>query len=359
MAQIDQFLKVLVDKGGSDLHLTVGAPPIIRAQGVMQKLKFRDLTGKDMESLVYEIMEEEWRMRFLDNMDYDFAYEVPDLARFRVNIFWQRKGLGAVMRTIPSKILTFEQLGLPEVVRRFCMMTKGLVLVTGPTGSGKSTTLAAMVDWINDERADHILTIEDPIEFTHPNKKCLVNQREITTNTKSFANALKAALREDPDVILVGEMRDQETIELGITAAETGHLVFGTLHTSSAPKTVDRIIDVFPAGQQDQIRAMLAESLKGVIAQVLLKTKDGKGRRAALEIMVGTNAVSNLIRENKVHQIPSMIQTGKKDGMQLLDQHIQEYLMSGVITAEEAYMKCNNKSAFKQYLDEPPSEIFS
>ena len=358
MAQIDQFLKVLVEQGGSDLHLTVGAPPIIRVHGHMQRLKFRELSGKDMESLVYEIMEEEWRMRFLDNMDYDFAYEIQDLARFRVNVFWQRKGLAAVMRTIPSKILTFDDLGLPDVVRRFCMLTKGLVLVTGPTGSGKSTTLAAMVDWINDERADHILTIEDPIEFTHPNKKCLVNQREISTNTKSFANALKAALREDPDVILVGEMRDRETIELGITAAETGHLVFGTLHTSSAPKTVDRIIDVFPADQQEQIRAMLAESLKGVIAQVLLKTKDGKGRRAALEIMVGTNAVSNLVRENKIHQIPSMIQTGKKDGMQLLDQHILEYLMSGVISAEEAYMKCNNKSAFKQYLDEPPSTEF-
>ncbi len=358
MAQIDQFLKVLVEQGGSDLHLTVGAPPIIRVHGHMQRLKFRELTGKDMESLIYEVMEEEWRMHFLDNMDYDFAYEIQDLARFRVNIFWQRKGLGAVMRTIPSKILTFDDLGLPDVVRKFCMMTKGLVLVTGPTGSGKSTTLAAMVDWINDERADHILTIEDPIEFTHPNKKCLVNQREISTNTKSFANALKAALREDPDVILVGEMRDRETIELGITAAETGHLVFGTLHTSSAPKTVDRIIDVFPADQQAQIRAMLAESLKGVIAQVLLKTKDGKGRRAALEIMVGTNAVSNLVRKNKIHQIPSMIQTGKKDGMQLLDQHILEYLMSGVVSAEEAYMKCNNKSAFKQYLDEPPSTEF-
>jgi len=358
MAQIDQFLKVLVEEGGSDLHLTVGAPPIVRVHGRMQRLKFRELTGKDMESLVYEIMDEEWRMRFLENMDYDFAYEVPDLARFRVNVFWQRKGLAAVMRTIPSKILTLDDLGLPEVVRRFCMMTKGLVLVTGPTGSGKSTTLAAMVDWINEERADHILTIEDPIEFTHPNKKCLVNQREIGTNTKSFANALKAALREDPDVILVGEMRDRETIELGITAAETGHLVLGTLHTSSAPKTVDRIIDVFPADQQERIRAMLAESLKGVIAQVLLKTKDGKGRRAALEIMVGTNAVSNLIRENKIHQIPSSIQTGKKDGMQLLDQHILEFLMSGVISAEEAYMKCNNKQAFKQYLDKPPSEEF-
>jgi energy-coupling factor transporter ATP-binding protein EcfA2 len=224
MAQIDQFLKVLLEQGGSDLHLTVGAPPIIRVHGHMQRLKFRELTGKDMESLVSEIMEEEWRMRFLDNMDYDFAYEVPDLARFRANVFWQRKGLAAVMPTIPSKILTFADLNLPEVVQRFCMLAKGLVLVTGPTGSGKSTTLAAMVDWINDTRADHILTIEDPIEFTHPNKKFLVNQREILTNTKSFANALRAALREDPDVILVGEMRDRETIELGITAAETGHL---------------------------------------------------------------------------------------------------------------------------------------
>ncbi len=237
MAQIDQFLKVLVEKGGSDLHLTVGAPPIIRVHGHMQRLKFRELTGKDMESLVYEIMDEEWRLRFLDSMDYDFAYEVPELARFRVNLFWQRKGLAAVMRTIPSKILTFDDLGLPDVVRRFCMMTKGLVLVTGPTGSGKSTTLAAMVDWINDSRADHILTIEDPIEFTHPNKKCLVNQREIMTNTKSFASALKAALREDPDVILVGEMRDRETIELGITAAETGHLERFTPHQPRRPST--------------------------------------------------------------------------------------------------------------------------
>ena len=356
MAQIDQFLKVLFEQGGSDLHLTVGAPPIMRVHGHMQRLKFRDLSGKDMESLVYEIMDEEWRIRFLDTLDYDFAYEIPGMARFRVNVFWQRKGLAAVMRTIPSDILTFDQLGLPDAVRKFCMLTKGLVLVTGPTGSGKSTTLAAMVDLINEERQEHILTIEDPIEFTHPNKKCLVNQREISTHTKSLANALRAALREDPDVILVGEMRDRESIELGITAAETGHLVFGTLHTSSAPKTVDRIIGVFPSDQQAQIRAMLAESLKGVIAQVLLKTKDGKGRRAALEIMVGTPAINNLVRENKIHQIPSIIQTGKKDGMQQLDQHILEFLMSGVITAEEAYMKCNNKQAFRQYLDGSPSE---
>jgi twitching motility protein PilT len=359
MAQIDQFLKVLVEKGGSDLHLTAGSPPVIRVHGLMQKIKFRELTPKDMETLVYEIMKEEWRKRFLDNQDYDFAYEIEDFARFRVNVFWQRKGLGAVLRTIPSKVFTADDLDLPDVVRKMCMLTKGLVLVTGPTGSGKSTTLAAMVDLINTERADHILTIEDPIEVTHPNKKCLVNQREISTNTKSFGSALRAALREDPDVILVGEMRDRETIELGITAAETGHLVLGTLHTSSAPKTVDRIIDVFPADQQAQIRAMLAESLKGVISQVLLRKKGGQGRCAAREIMVGTPAVANLIRENKVFQIPSIIQTGKKDGMQELDQHILEFLMSGQIDPLEAYMKCNNKQAFKQYLqgEAPPEEF--
>jgi twitching motility protein PilT len=358
MPQIDQFLKVLVEQGGSDLHLTTGSPPVMRIHGHMQRVKFRDLNAKDMETLVYEIMEEDWRIRFLDQMDFDFAYEIPEVARFRVNVFWQRKGLGAVLRTIPSKILTADQLGLPDAVRKFCMLTKGLVLVTGPTGSGKSTTLAAMVDVINEQRADHILTIEDPIEFTHENKKCLVNQREVGSNTQSFANALRAALREDPDVILVGEMRDRETIELGITAAETGHLVFGTLHTNSSPKTVDRIIDVFPADQQDQIRAMLADTLKGVISQVLLRRKGGEGRVAAMEIMVGTSAVSNLVREGKIHQIPSIIQTGKKDGMQLLDQHIMEFLMSGAIDATEAYMRSNNKQTFKQYLQEAPPEEF-
>ena len=359
MAQIDQFLKVLVEQEGSDLHLATGSPPVMRVHGQMTKLKFRELTPGDTEKLVYEIMEESWRMRFLDSQDLDFAYEIEGLARFRVNVFWQRKGLAAVLRTIPSKILTADDLGLPDVVRKFCMLTKGLVLVTGPTGSGKSTTLAAMIDLINETRQDHILTIEDPIEFTHPNKKCLVNQREIGTHTKSFASALRAALREDPDVILVGEMRDRETIELGITAAETGHLVFGTLHTSSAPKTVDRIIDVFPADQQEQIRAMLAESLKGVVSQVLLKKKGGQGRIAAHEIMVGTGAIMNLVRENKVHQIPSMIQTGKKDGMQLMDQAILEYLMSDVIDGTEAYMKAHHKPAFKEYLtEEPPDAEF-
>lgn len=358
MAQIDQFLKVLVEHGGSDLHLTVGSPPVMRVHGNLQRVKFRELTNADMEALVYEIMEEEWRIAFIDRQDYDFAYEVEGLARFRANVFWQRKGLGCVLRTIPETIMTATELGLPDAVRRLCMLTKGLVLVTGPTGSGKSTTLAAMVDLINDSRTDHILTIEDPIEFVHPNKKSLVNQREIRTNTKSFGNALRAALREDPDVILVGEMRDRETIELGITAAETGHLVFGTLHTNSAPKTVDRIIDVFPADEQEQVRSMLAESLKGVIAQVLLRAKDGKSRMAAMEIMVGTSAIGNLIRENKIHQIPSIIQTGKKDGMQLLDQHILEFLMAGRITAEEAYMRANNKQPFMQYLEKKPQADF-
>jgi twitching motility protein PilT len=358
MAQIDQFLKVMVDQGGSDLHLTTGSVPVIRVHGHMQRIKFRELSAKDMEKLIFEIMEEEWRMRFLDTMDFDFAYEIPGVSRFRVNIFNQKNGIGAVMRTIPTDILTADQLGLPDAVRKMCMLTKGLVLVTGPTGSGKSTTLAAMVDLINKTRADHIPTIEDPIEFVHPNKKCLVNQRKVGTNTISFANALRAALREDPDVILVGEMRDRETIELGITAAETGHLVFGTLHTNSAPKTIDRIIDVFPADQQEQIRAMLAESIRGVVSQVPLRKKGGKGRCAAQEIMVGTNAVRALIREGKIHQIPSMIQTGKKDGMQLLDQHILEYLMSGVIDGTEAYMKANQKEAFKQYLQEEPDEEF-
>ena len=356
MAQIDEFLRVMVEQGGSDLHLTTGSVPVMRVDGHMQRIEHRQLTAKDMERLVYEIMEEEWRTRFLDDMDIDFAYEIPDLSRFRVNIFNQRNGLGAVMRTIPTDILTADQLGLPEAVRKMCMLTKGLVLVTGPTGCGKSTTLAAMVDLINETRADHILTIEDPIEFVHANKKCLVNQREVGTNTKSFANALRAALREDPDVILVGEMRDRETIELGIRAAETGHLVFGTLHTNSAPKTVDRIIDVFPADQHKQIRAMLAESIKGVISQVLLRRKGGAGRCAAQEIMVGTNAVRALIREGKIHQIPSMIQTGRRDGMQLLDQHILEYLMSGVIDPTEAYLKCHNKAAFQQYLGEEAGE---
>ena len=286
MAQIDQFLKVLVEQGGSDLHLTVGSPPVMRVHGHLQRIKFRELSQSDMEALVYEIMEEDWRINFIDSMDYDFAYEIEGLARFRANVFWQRKGLGMVMRTIPEKILTADQLGLPEAVRRLCMLTKGLVLVTGPTGSGKSTTLAAMVDLINETRADHLLTIEDPIEFVHPNKKSLVNQREIRTNTRSFANALRAALREDPDVILVGEMRDRETIELGMTAAETGHFVLATLHTANAVRTVNRMIGAFPSNRQDQVRTMLSESLRAVISQRLVPTADESARVPALEILV-------------------------------------------------------------------------
>jgi twitching motility protein PilT len=355
MAQIDQFLRLMVQQKGSDLHLTVGTPPIIRQHGELTRIKFRELTPADMQGLMYEIMTPVQRAQFEERNDTDFAYEIADIARFRVNVFRQRKGIGAVLRAIPTKVLTADELKLPEGVRRFCKLTKGLVLVTGPTGSGKSTTLAAMIDLINETKPDHILTIEDPIEFVHQNKRGLVNQREVGNHTNSFAAALRAALREDPDVILVGEMRDLETIALGITAAETGHLVFGTLHTSSAAKTVDRIINAFPADEQEQIRAMLGESLRGVIAQQLLRKADGAGRVAALEVMVGTPAVGNMIREGKTHQIPSMIQTGKKDGMQMMDQAILDFLMRNVITADEAYARAHSKAEFLPYLEGKPA----
>ncbi|MEX0907330.1 MAG: type IV pilus twitching motility protein PilT [Gemmatimonadota bacterium] len=352
MAQIDQFLRLMVQQQGSDLHLTVGSPPIIRQHGELTRIKFRELSPSDMQALLYEIMTPAQKQTFEETNDTDFAYEVADVARFRVNVFRQRKGMGSVMRTIPAKVLSADDLGLPEGVRRFCGLNKGLVLVTGPTGSGKSTTLAAMIDLINETKSDHILTIEDPIEFVHPNKRGLVNQREIGNHTRSFASALRAALREDPDVILVGEMRDLETISLGITAAETGHLVFGTLHTNSAAKTVDRIINAFPADEQEQIRVMLGETLRGVVAQQLLRKADGAGRVAALEVMVGTPAIGNMIREAKTHQIPSMIQTGRKDGMQMMDQAILEFLMKNVITPEEAYAKAHSKNEFLPYLND-------
>ncbi len=351
MAKIDQLLRAMQQQKASDLHLVVGSPPILRQHGTLVRTKMRDLTPADMRALFYEIMTEEQRLEFEEKMDLDFAYEVPGVARFRVNLFMQRKGMGAVLRTIPSKVLSADELGLPEGIRRFCDLNKGLVLVTGPTGSGKSTTLAAMIDLLNETKAVHILTIEDPVEFVHENKKALVNHREVGTHTRSFAAALKAALREDPDVILVGEMRDIETIALGITAAETGHLVFGTLHTNSAAKTVDRLLDVFPSSQQPQIRAMLAESLRGVVSQQLLRRADGEGRVAAQEIMVGTPAIGNLIREGKTHQIPSAIQTGKKDGMVLMDQAILDLLMKKIITPEEAYAKAHNKAEFLPYLE--------
>ncbi|MGB9735972.1 MAG: type IV pilus twitching motility protein PilT [bacterium] len=350
MPRIDGLLKLLKDKNGSDLHLAVGSPPIMRIHGELERLQVRELTQSDMESLLFEIMDNEKKEIFLKNKEYDFAYEVSNVARFRVNAFYQRKGLAAVLRLIPAIVPRLEDLNMPEVMKSFCFYDRGLILVTGPTGSGKSTTLAALIDFINRNSSSHILTLEDPIEFVHQNISCLINQRQIGEHSLSFASALRSALREDPDVILVGEMRDLETISLAITAAETGHLVFGTLHTSSAAKTVDRIIDAFPKDQQEQIRTMLSESLKAVVAQQLIKTIDGKGRVAALEIMVVTPAVSNLIREAKTFQIPSIIQTGKKDGMQLMDQAILDLLKMKKISAEEAYLHANNKAMFEQYI---------
>ena len=349
MATIDQFLKLLLQHEGSDLHLSCGSPPVLRVHGHLQRARFRDLREDDFSKLLGEILTEAQQERYDATHDLDFAYEIPGTARFRGNYFYQHRGPGAVFRIIPSQIPTADEIGLPDAIRRFTELNKGLVLVTGPTGSGKSTTLAAMIDLINRTRPEHILTIEDPIEFVHTNMKALVNQREVGPHTESFAAALKAALREDPDVILVGEMRDRETIALALTAAETGHLVFGTLHTNSAHKTVDRIIDTFPGDLQHQVRAMLSESLRGVVAQQLLRKKGGKGRVAAHEIMVGTPAVSNLIREAKTHQIPSMIQTGKRDGMVQMDQSIQLLLMAGAIDGAEAYAKAMDKSVFQQY----------
>jgi twitching motility protein PilT len=349
MPKIDQFLNLLVQHGGSDLHLSCGGPPVLRVHGHLQRVQFRDLAEADLNLLLGEILTPAQLERYKATHDLDFAYEIQGTARFRGNFFRQHRGPGAVFRIIPSKIPSADEIGLPDVIRRFTDLNKGLVLVTGPTGSGKSTTLAAMIDLINQTRPEHILTIEDPIEFVHPNKKALVNQREVGPHTESFAAALKAALREDPDVILVGEMRDRETIALALTAAETGHLVFGTLHTNSAHKTVDRIIDTFPGDLQHQVRAMLSESLRGVVAQQLLRKKGGAGRVAAHEIMVGTAAVSNLIREGKTHQIPSIIQTGKKDGMVQMDQSILALLMAGTIEGKEAYTKALDKSLFQQY----------
>jgi twitching motility protein PilT len=349
MPKIDQFLNLLIQHSGSDLHLSCGGPPQLRVHGHLQRVQFRDLTEADLNTLVSEIITPAQLARYQATHDLDFAYEIPGTARFRGNFFRQHRGPGAVFRIIPSKIPSADEIALPDAIRRFTDLNKGLVLVTGPTGSGKSTTLAAMVDLINGTRPEHILTIEDPIEFVHQNKKALVNQREVGPHTESFAAALKAALREDPDVILVGEMRDRETIALALTAAETGHLVFGTLHTNSAHKTVDRIIDTFPGDLQQQVRAMLAESLRGVVAQQLLRTKGGKGRVAAHEIMVGTAAVSNLIREAKTYQIPSIIQTGKRDGMIQMDQSILALLMAGKVDGAEAYAKALDKSLFQQY----------
>jgi twitching motility protein PilT len=345
---ITELLAFSVQHDASDLHLSTGTPPSIRVDGDVRKLNIPAFDAKDVNALVYDIMNDRQRKEYEENLEVDFSFEVPNLARFRVNAFNQNRGPAAVFRTIPSKILSLDDLGCPEIFREISDTPRGLVLVTGPTGSGKSTTLAAMVDYINDHKHDHILTIEDPIEFVHENKKCLINQREVHRDTLSFSAALRSALREDPDVILVGEMRDLETIRLAMTAAETGHLVFGTLHTTSAPKTIDRIIDVFPGEEKSMVRSMLSESLRAVISQCLIK-KVGGGRVAAHEIMIGGPAIRNLIREDKIAQMYSAIQTGMQHGMQTMDQCLQNLVNRGMITKQDAMEKAVDKNQFSGF----------
>ncbi|MEN8107860.1 MAG: type IV pilus twitching motility protein PilT [Pseudomonadota bacterium] len=342
---IAELLTFSVKNGASDLHLSAGMPPMIRVDGDMRKVNVPVLDHKTVHGLVYDIMNDKQRKDFEEFLETDFSFEIPDLARFRVNAFNHNRGAGAVFRTIPSEILSLEDLGTPPIFKNISDNARGLVLVTGPTGSGKSTTLAAMIDYLNNKSYAHILTIEDPIEFVHESKKCLVNQREVHRDTLGFNEALRSALREDPDIILVGEMRDLETIRLALTAAETGHLVFGTLHTSSAAKTIDRIIDVFPAAEKTMVRSMLSESLRAVIAQTLMK-KIGGGRIAAWEIMIGTPAIRNLIREDKVAQMYSAIQTGQASGMTTLDQYLQDILVRGLISKQDARRRAANKETF-------------
>ncbi len=345
---ITELLAFSVQHNASDLHLSTGTPPSIRVDGDVRKLNIPAFDAKDVNALVYDIMNDGQRKEYEENLEVDFSFEVPNLARFRVNAFNQNRGPAAVFRTIPSKILSLDDLGCPDIFRDISDTPRGLVLVTGPTGSGKSTTLAAMVDYINDHKHDHILTIEDPIEFVHETKKCLINQREVHRDTLSFSAALRSALREDPDVILVGEMRDLETIRLAMTAAETGHLVFGTLHTTSAPKTIDRIIDVFPGEEKSMVRSMLSESLRAVISQTLIK-KVGGGRVAAHEIMIGVPAIRNLIREDKIAQMYSAIQTGMQHGMQTMDQCLQNLVNRGMISKQDAMEKAVDKNQFSGF----------
>jgi len=359
MAKIDSFFNLMFEQNASDLHMSSGNPPILRINGELHRVDFPPLESDELKAMLYEITPEYKIKHFEETGDVDFGYEIPNVSRFRANFFNQKYGIAAVFRQIPTKVVTFEDFEkwdapLPPVLKKFAMLKKGLVVVTGPTGSGKSTTLAAMMDYANRNRRDHIITVEDPIEFVHESKNSLINHREVGIHTKSFGAALKGALREDPDIILVGEMRDLETIELALTAASTGHLVFGTLHTQSASKTVDRIIDVFPGEQQNKIRATLSEALKGVVAQNLFKRIDKKGRIAALEILVFTTAVANLVREGKTPQIPGMIQVGKKLGNQPLDDHIMEHLRMKRISPEEAYEKCLDKKKFRGFLANPP-----
>jgi len=354
MAKIDAFFKLMREQGASDLHLVAGSQPILRVMGTMERVKYDILDNDALRSMLYEIAPEDKVKLFEETGDIDFAYAVPGLARYRANFFMQRKGIGAVFREIPETILTIDDLGLPPVLRKLAMLPQGLVLVTGPTGSGKSTTLAAIIDHANRNRRDHIITIEDPIEFVHDSKGCIINHREVGTHTESFSAALRGALREDPDIILVGEMRDLETITLALEAAATGHLVFGTLHTQSASKTVDRVIDVFPANQQEKVRTTLSESLKAVVAQTLFKRVDIKGRVAALEILICTYAVGNLIREGKTYQLPSVMQTGKQYGMQVLDEAIMGLLQKRVISPSDAYSKSIDKQKFVPFLKRAP-----
>jgi twitching motility protein PilT len=342
---IAQLLAFTVKNGASDLHLSAGLPPMIRVDGDIRRINVDPMDHELVHSMVYDIMNDKQRKAFEEYFETDFSFEIPGLARFRVNAFNHNRGSGAVFRTIPSKILTLEELKAPKIFEEISNTPRGIVLVTGPTGSGKSTTLAGMVNYVNENHYGHVLTIEDPIEFVHESKKCLINQREVHRDTLGFSEALRSALREDPDVILVGEMRDLETIRLALSAAETGHLVFGTLHTSSAAKTIDRVVDVFPAAEKEMVRSMLSESLRAVISQTLLK-KIGGGRVAAHEIMLGTPAIRNLIRENKIAQMYSAIQTGQSIGMQTLDQNLQELLNKGLISKDEAAKKAANKDAF-------------
>ncbi|HSR62522.1 MAG TPA: type IV pilus twitching motility protein PilT [Gammaproteobacteria bacterium] len=342
---IGELLAFGVKNGASDLHLSAGLPPMIRVDGDVRRINVPSLDHKEVHDMVYDIMNDKQRKDYEEFYECDFSFEVPKLARFRVNAANQNRGAFAVFRTIPSEILSLEQLNAPKIFENISDYPRGVVLVTGPTGSGKSTTLAAMVNHKNETEYGHILTVEDPIEFVHESKKCLINQREVHRDTLGFNEALRSALREDPDTILVGEMRDLETIRLALSAAETGHLVFGTLHTSSAAKTIDRIVDVFPAEEKDMVRAMLSESLRAVISQTLLKKKGG-GRVAAHEIMIGTPAIRNLIRENKIAQMYSAIQTGQQFGMQTLDQNLQELIQKGVVTQDEARSKAANKDNF-------------
>jgi twitching motility protein PilT len=344
---INELLGYTLDNDASDLHLSVGSVPMVRIHGEMQKLQLPIMDKETMENIMEEVLNENQQQRFIENLEIDFSAKLQNRGRFRVNFFHQLNGYSAVFRAIPTAVLSSEELGVPPLLNQLVMKDRGLILLTGPTGSGKSTTLAAMLDHVNELKSSHIITIEDPVEYFHNSKKCLVNQRELGQSTHSFANALKSALREDPDIILVGEMRDLETIQLALTAAETGHLVLSTLHTSSAVKTIDRIIDVFPPSQKSQIRSMLSESLLAVIAQKLLQNKDGNGRVPACEVMIANSAIRNLIREDKIYQIPSIIQAGSQEGMQSLDQDLQRLVGQGMVSRIDAAKIAENAELFE------------